>query len=133
MKITYAEPKVKYESIKHNEHFIAGNKEYIKFNNNVSNYEDWIDVAYAVADGSFKHFEGTDKVVRKRENRKLVEVNDVIRGEVFRYNDNFYLRLIKAGDDTSMFITVVNLETSEIFLLEKDTLVDVIDVQLTNL
>lgn len=132
MKITYTEPKVKYESIEHNEHFIAGNKEYIKFNNLVSNYEDWIDVAYAVTDGSFKHFEGTE-VVRKKENRKLVEVNDVIRGQVFRYRDKFYLRLIKAGDDTSVFITVVNLETSEIFLLEKDTLVDVIDVQLTNL
>ena len=133
MKITYTEPKVKYESIKHNEHFIAEGKEYIKFNNLVSNYEEWIDVAYAVFDGSFKHFEGTDKVVRKRENRKLVKVKDVTRGQVFRHGDKFYLRLIKAGDDTNVFIDVVNLETSEIFFLERNILVDVIDVQLTNL
>lgn len=126
MKITNNKHNVLYKQLKHNEHFKFRNQEYVKIDNRITN--EIIRCALRPSDGYLAEFSSDQWVEKVGADALAITLQSVNRGQVFRYSDNYYLRVPEL--DIDKMITVFNLTTCEIIKLNRTTLVNVMEAEL---
>ena len=124
MKITNNGNEVLYKNLKHNEHFKCGHQEYVKIDSRINDYE-IIRCALKVSDGYLAEF-SPDQWVKKISKDNTITLNNVEFGQVFRYENKYYLRFVNLTSD----VMIIELQTGDFISLNKETLVELVDAEL---
>lgn len=126
MKITDNSNKVFYSKLKHNDHFLFCDEEYVKIEQCVD--DKFLRHSVRLSDGYCLEF-AMNRVVEKinSENKNLIALKNIECGQTFYYNDKFYLRTSDAYEHK---VIIISLQTGVSTILSDETLVELVDAEL---